>query len=648
MIESVDRILIRDDKVIFRVQQNDFLVSLHDLEGIFSISRLDARVFDTFNRAVGFIHPHNRSLRLKVGAYEYAAVIEDVKRALESRYRPRYPILILLGDSFHKREGPGSAEYRMEDSILSQNLDDVARYSLMHSRQYVLHRLKNGGLIWQNTDLKYSHFNQALAPGEDFGNDAAQSGTSYMPAIERYEGDFYTGLGEEGKERLLASGHHILIVSGLYGLVCPLEPVQMYDCILDEHNPNFEIWKQDSCLTHVLADYIQKNNIRRIFEFTSIDDYRNVIDWESLKSTVSSVEVFHCLYKHADGQKGLRSLGKFIRDVFLNLSEGQIFQIKPGDESEHVIFSDRCFRTDKAEKRPLPEDWGVLNLDAIPDEDVRLQLAYAEDLLVALYRSPKVYADAGSSIWLGYTKGLEKMLHYEVSRRLRAYVFSKYANEAWRFDGCTFGNLPKQLKKILWAEEEKIKQINLGEWEYLRENLQTGASEHFVPDVSARILTDVLAFIDREFGADYDLIEMACEYFASHRGKATHSGTYTLEDLLIERKLILTHLNTVIRLIYTKHRKDHDSLLTDARCGDRYERLDAILTLSRTGGRDAIEPLADALSDPDFLVRGFAAASLGELGDRRACGHLTKRHSIERNWDVKNRIRRACEQLGCI
>ena len=240
------------------------------------------------------------------------------------------------------------------------------------------------------------------------------------------------------------------------------------------------------------------------------------------------------------------------------------------------------------------------------------------------------------------------MLHYEVSRRLRAYVFSKYANEAWRFESCTFGNLPKQLKKVLWAEEERIKQINLGEWEYLRENLQKGAGDPFVPDVFADILTDVLAFIDQEFGADYDPIEMACKYFSGHRGKATHSGTYKLEDLLIERKPILTHLNTVIRLLYTKHRKDNASLLTDARCGDRYERLEAILALSRTGGRDAIEPLADALSDPDFLVRGFAAVSLGELGDRRACRHLMKRYSIERNWDVKDRIRHACEQLECI
>ena len=648
MVEFVDRILIHNDKVIFRVQQDDFIVSLHDIEEIFSISRLDAKVFDTLNRAVGFIHPHNRSLRLKVGACEYATAIEDVKRLLNSRYRPCSPILILLGDSFHKKEGPGSAEYRMEDSILGQNLDDDTRYSLVHSRQYVIHRLKNGGLTWQNADLKDSHFNQALTPGGDFGNDAAQSGASYIPAIERYDGDFYTGLGEEGKERLLASGHHILIVSGLYGLVSPLEPVQMYDCILDEHNPNFEIWKLDGCLTRVLADYIRKNNIRRVFEFTSIDDYRNVIDWGSLKSTISSVEVFHCLYKHADGQKGLRSLGKFVGNTFLDLSEDQVFRIQPGNECEDVIFSDLCFRTDKAEKRPLPEDWGVLHLDAIPDEDVRVQLAYAEDLLVALYRSPKAYTDAGSSIWLGYTKGLEKMLHYEVSRRLRAYVFSKYANEAWRFEGCTFGNLPKQLKKVLWAEEERIKQINLGEWEYLRENLQKGASDPFVPDVFADILTDVLAFIDQEFGADYDPIEMACKYFSGHRGKATHSGTYTLEDLLIERKPILTHLNTVIRILYTKHRKDNASLLTDARCGDRYERLEAILALSRTGGRDAIEPLADALSDPDFLVRGFAAVSLGELGDRRACRHLMKRYSIERNWDVKDRIRHACEQLECI
>ena len=140
MVEFVDRVLIRDDRVIFRVQQDDFLVSLHDIEEIFSISRLDAKVFDTSNHAVGFIYPHNRSLRLKVGTREYAVLIEDVKRALNSRYRPYSPILILLGDSFHKREGPSSTEYQREDSILGHDLEADTRYSLIHSRQYVILR----------------------------------------------------------------------------------------------------------------------------------------------------------------------------------------------------------------------------------------------------------------------------------------------------------------------------------------------------------------------------------------------------------------------------------------------------------------------------------------------------------------------------
>lgn len=643
MVETVDRIQKRTEALIFRVGEQAFFVKLHDIREIFGGTRLDARVFDKTNQDVGIIHPYNRSFRLKVGKHEYEAARKDVKEVFDSRYRPDSPILILLGDSFHKIDCPGSADYRREHSILEQGLETDTRYSLVHSRQYVLHRLKNGGLTWQNTDLKDSYFNQALTPGEDFGGDVTGPGSSYMPAMERYDGDFYASLGEEGKQRLLSSGHHILILSGLYGLVCPLEPVQMYDCILDEHNPNFDTWKQDDCLARVLADYVRKHGIQRIFEFTSIHDYRNVIDWGSLKLATNSVEVFHCFYKHADGPKGLRTLGKFVRNVFLNLPEEQLLLIEPGSECEQVIFSDQSIRTDKAEKLPIPRDWGALNLDTIPDEDVRRQLADTEEQLVTLYRSPKPSLDAGSSIWLGYAKGLEKMLHNEVGRRLRAYVFSTYANDAWRLDGCAFWDLPKQLRDLLPLKEEEIKHINLGGWAYLRENLQASACNPLVSDV----LTDLLAFIDREFGMDFDRIQMTCTYFSEHRGRATHTGTYTLKDIIEERRTILAHLNAVIDILYETHWKDRNLLLKDAQRADRYERLDAILALGKVRDSEVVDQLVYALSDPDFLVRGFAAVSLGLVGDKRACRPLMERHFAEHNLGVKIRILHAREQLKC-
>ena len=181
----------------YKADLHEFFVKLHDIKEIFSGSRLDARIFDKTNQEVGVIHPYNRSFQLKVGKYEYEAARNDVKEVFDSQYQPESPILILFGDSFHKIDGPGSADYQREHSILDQDLDSDTKYSQVHSRQYVLHCLKNGGLTWQNTDLKDSYFNQALTPGEDFGGDAAEPGVSYMPAIERYNGDFYVGLGEE-------------------------------------------------------------------------------------------------------------------------------------------------------------------------------------------------------------------------------------------------------------------------------------------------------------------------------------------------------------------------------------------------------------------------------------------------------------------
>ena len=75
--------------------------------------------------------------------------------------------------------------------------------------------------------------------------------------------------GVEGKEKLLRSQHHVLILSGLYGLVTPTEPIQLYSCPIEEGLKIQEIWKKHNSLTRILVEYIKINKIKRVFDFTS-------------------------------------------------------------------------------------------------------------------------------------------------------------------------------------------------------------------------------------------------------------------------------------------------------------------------------------------------------------------------------------------
>jgi len=69
-------------------------------------------------------------------------------------------------------------------------------------------------------------------------------------------------------------------------------------------------------------------------------------------------------------------------------------------------------------------------------------------------------------------------------------------------------------------------------------------------------------------------------------------------------------------------------------------RLQAALILGRSGGEDALQPLADCLADdPDFPVRGACALSLGNMGDIHAIEPL-----VSRLEDPEELVRTECRK----
>lgn len=78
---------------------------------------------------------------------------------------------------------------------------------------------------WQGVALPELEYNRRLEWGPDFGGGCT---ARYRPAVERYDGRFFLGLGVDRADALRASRHHLLLLSGLYGVLRPFEPIQLY------------------------------------------------------------------------------------------------------------------------------------------------------------------------------------------------------------------------------------------------------------------------------------------------------------------------------------------------------------------------------------------------------------------------------------
>ena len=206
-------------------------------------------------------------------------------------------------------------------SVLPEPLGD----RLLNRRASVFQLVKSDpDLQWQGTPVSELVYNRELASGPDLGGRHA---ATYLPALDRYEGRFFQALGVQGKQRLMKSEHHTLFLSGLYGLLRPTEPVQLYSCPLEPQVA--ELWREENLLTDVLCDYIRRFGIARIIDLTAIDAYRQLIDWERIAAT--KTDVLHCFDEMAAGDPALTSFGKCLATELLGLSEDEIVALP----SEH-------------------------------------------------------------------------------------------------------------------------------------------------------------------------------------------------------------------------------------------------------------------------------------------------------------------------
>lgn len=242
-------------------------------------------------------------------------------------YQPSSMVLFLTNCSLHKKDG-GGREYDESQAITSA-LPERLRDRLLERRAGVFQLVKNGtDFHWQGTPVSQLVYNRELSSGRDVGGRHA---AAYLPALYRYEGRFFQALGATGKRKLLESGHHTLFLSGLYGLLRPTEPVQLYSCPLAPQVS--ELWRKDALLTDVLCEYIRRCHIAQIIDLTAIDAYRQLIDWNRVEAT--KTDVLHCfdVMVPGDGDLALTAFGKCMAEELLDLTKDEIVDLP----SEHRL-----------------------------------------------------------------------------------------------------------------------------------------------------------------------------------------------------------------------------------------------------------------------------------------------------------------------
>jgi len=240
-------------------------------------------------------------------------------------YKPESKILIITLDSFFKETG-GRAEYDPRLSIC-QDLPNI-KMRIMEVRQKIWSLLNKDQIHWPNDEDELV-INKTLLKAEDFDGEA--NSALFLPAIDRYTGDFYQALGEKGKKALLLSKHHFLIISACYGILKPTELIQNYACQFGTPpNQAFNRWAKDKKnLTAILIEYLKKYDIIRIFDFTqcAVPAYQKAIVWDLIYHEFPQISVYHA-HSWIPGDRPLRIFAEFVSNKMLTASEEDLLKIK--------------------------------------------------------------------------------------------------------------------------------------------------------------------------------------------------------------------------------------------------------------------------------------------------------------------------------
>ena len=246
------------------------------------------------------------------------------------RYSPSSRVLFVSICSLTKAGG-GWHEYDADEGIASDLTPRLAG-KLQWSRERIRKLVEaTPDVKWQGVALPELEYNRHLVRGPDFGG---EDRARFRPAVERYDGRFFLGLGADKAALLRASRHHVLLLSGLYGVLRPFESIQLYSCPLDSRVA--QLWREDGVLTDVLSNYVVEQSIERIIDLTAVDAYRGLVDWEDVSGY--GARVLHCFHVMGAGDYALIPFGQAMRGRLLGMPEEELLALEPEHRMEGIVF----------------------------------------------------------------------------------------------------------------------------------------------------------------------------------------------------------------------------------------------------------------------------------------------------------------------
>lgn len=367
-----------------------------------------------------------------------------------SAYNPKSSVLFIFIGSNHKEILSGTSFYDEERAIFPLLSPQMSQY-LKQIREEI--RISLDSVVWQNKKASRLKMNENLVRGLEFGGQDQRA--RYLPAIQRFSGRFFNegGLGEEGINNLLKSGHHALIIDGLHGFTSPTEPIQLFNCPLEIQTLSIQKrWREQNALTSILINYIQKNSIKLVIDLTARKFYRDLIDWYEIRKTSS--EIYHVFFEEYAGNESLIELSKICRNNLFKSSEQYLLSIKP--ESVHNTPDGNYIFSHKTEP---PRDWAVepsgilseLDTSELPAlENVRLN-----DLVDTFEKNMRDFLDQKlitKRNWIVFftDEHLKESLDMKVNNYLNKYPMIS-ENEINLLDFCTIYEYNKIIKKF-WLD----------------------------------------------------------------------------------------------------------------------------------------------------------------------------------------------------
>ncbi|HPD09540.1 MAG TPA: peroxide stress protein YaaA [Methanoregulaceae archaeon] len=251
--------------------------------------------------------------------------------------------------------------YHKERSIAARLKDPQAIKLLYQARNLSFDLIFKGGLENKGSSLAEHPLNLGLHRSQDFNGKAS---AKYLPAIDRYIGRFYSGKGNDGKiydlkTSLEKSPHHLLIISGLYGLLLPEEQIQLYESPLEDLQEIQEIWKTDNRLTCLLAAYARAEGIKLVVDMTGQRAYQQLIDWSAIEG-LKDVRVLHAMGKIGPGEDQIKTFAAALCDSLLRMPAPELLALPDSWMLEtHHLMLRKILSPPKGEnwpKEPTPID----------------------------------------------------------------------------------------------------------------------------------------------------------------------------------------------------------------------------------------------------------------------------------------------------